>query len=85
MNNKFTKVINVALRKTKDNEPVLHIVGGDAADKVIDDVIGLTTGLGWYNAEQFLKSLNTGLEIKWTKFAELFELLNKINLRLKEA
>lgn len=62
----------------KDNKPTLEIIK-DINDNISYDFIFLTDGFGVHRANEIIRSLNTGLEIKFKNFRQYSKLINDLN------
>lgn len=72
------KPIGLFLSVDKNEEPVLRILGDDNDELMMKD-ISLTTGFGIFLANQFIRGLNTGIDIKFDNFKQYYELVNNVN------
>lgn len=67
----------------RDNKPALEIVR-DITDHIAYDYIFLTNGFGLHNANELMRLLNTGLEIKFESFKQYQELIKYVNCILSK-
>ncbi|KEZ84883.1 hypothetical protein IO99_17935 [Clostridium sulfidigenes] len=72
-----SRIISIQVIK-EDNEPTLQTIR-DIDDLPVLDNIPLTTGFGVYKANEFLRSLNTGLAIKFENYYQYNELIKNVN------
>lgn len=73
------EVEKMELKKTKKGDPMLSIwfkiiAGGLKGSKIFYNQV-LNQGFGVHNANEFLRSLDSGVTIEWTKFSEFHNLL----------
>lgn len=76
------KILKVELKKSKDDEPMVSVWKEDETGELQFEHFYLTTGFGIYCCNEFLRSLHTGLEIKFVNFTQYYNLLYVINTYL---
>lgn len=78
-NNYEVEVNKIELKESKKGDPMLtiwfKIIAGKYKGSLIFYNQVLNQGFGVHSANEMLRSLDSGVEIKWTKFAEFHELL----------
>lgn len=74
------RIINIYL-VNKDEKPNLQIIK-DVDDLLVCEYMPITTGFEVHCTNNFLRSLNTELEIKFESYSQYNKLIKKINNNL---
>ena len=73
------EVDKLELKKSKKGDPMLScwmkISAGEYKNSIIFYNQVLTTGFGLHNANEFLRSLDSGVEVDFTNFKQYYEML----------
>lgn len=70
----------IYLVANENDEPTFRIVSTNTAnDELMIKDISLTTGFGLFKANEFMRNLNTGIDIKFDNFKQYYELVNNVN------
>lgn len=76
------KVKKMEMKKSKSDKPMLsiwfEILDGEFKGSTIFYNQVLSNGFGLHNANEFLKSLDSGIDVKFESFAKYAALLNEI-------
>lgn len=75
------KILKIELKKSKDGKPMVSVWKENKSHKIVEHFY-LTSGFGLYCCNEFLRSLHTGLEIKFINFTQYYNLLHVINTYL---
>lgn len=77
------KILRLSLRKSNESLPVLSVVKQiEGEEYPTGEMFPLNTAFGRHHANEFLRSLHTGLEIKFVNFKQFIKLLKEINTYL---
>ncbi|MBE6064698.1 hypothetical protein [Clostridium cochlearium] len=78
-------IINLFLRVNEKDEPILRVIGAkNAKEKLSINDISLTTGVGLHIANELMRDLNTGIDVKFESFTQYNKLIQNVNKRVNE-
>lgn len=74
----MNKILCLQLVASKNNKPTL-LITKDINNELMYETMPLSTGFNIHCANEFLRSLNTGIEIKFENYRQYSALINKIS------